>query len=351
MPAAVRRMPLVTVAAGAIRAVTAAAVVLAAVLAAAPPATAALPATAAAADPPRPSDYRSTITRVHPTTDAVEVSVTGGDAVLELRTEPGHEALVLGYDGEPYLRFRPDGAVEANLESPATYVNASLSGTAEVPPDVDAGDPPRWRRVAGGGAYAWHDHRVHWMGSQPPPGIDRGDEVRRWTVPLRVDDRPVTVDGVLAFAPAVAWWPWPVVVTGVGASVWMLGRRLSRPLAVATLAAGGACVVAAALAAAEQLSIPAELGRSPLRVVVPAGGALAAMGALVLLLVGRGRHVPLARNLGLAAVAAAAGWGLLRLAVFTKPVLVTDLAPGLDRAGTAGVLGLSLAAAALAVRT
>ncbi|HEV7759229.1 MAG TPA: hypothetical protein VGO78_09575 [Acidimicrobiales bacterium] len=303
----------------------------------------------AAADPPRPSDYRSTVTGMTPASEAVDVSVTGGDAFLRLRAAPGHEVVVLGYDDEPYLRFRPDGTVETNLESPATYVNTSLSGRAEIPADVDADDPPRWHPVADGGAYAWHDHRVHWMGSQPPVGVGRGDEVQGWTVPLRVDGRPVAVEGVLTYASAVAWWPWLLAVAAVAALATLLGRRApgsTTATATATITAA-ACGVAVVLAAIEQLSIPAEAGRRWVPVLVPGVGVGLAVAALVLTM--RRRRPIVARNLALAAIAAAAGWGALRLAVFTKPVLVTALAPGLDRAGTALVLGLAVAAAGLAV--
>jgi hypothetical protein len=175
-------------------------------------------------------------------------------------------------------------------------------------------------------------------GRRGPP-LDRAARGRR---------RAATVDGVLTYAHAAAWWPWALVVIAVGTALWLLARRLgppSRVAALATLAAGLAAAVAVALSGAEQLAIPAEAGRRLVPVVVPAVGVVLAAAALVL---GRNdERATLARNLGLAAVAAAAGWALLRLDVFTKPVLVTDLAPGLDRAGTAVVLALSLTAAAL----
>jgi hypothetical protein len=291
----------------------------------------------AAADAPVASDYESAITGVEPGTDAVEVEVTGAGSFLRLTAEPGHEVVVLGYADEPYLRFRDDGTVEANQESPATYVNESRTGTADVPEGVDAEDPPRWKRVADGGSHAWHDHRIHWMGSQPPAGVDRGGEVRRWTVPLRVDGEPVRVEGVLTYAEATPWWPWLLLVVAAGTAAWWLVRRRTT---IATVAAGVAAATATALAAAEQLAIPAEAGRQPIPVAVPAIGLVLAVAALVL----RGNQRN-GRNLALAATAAAIGWALLRLDVFAKPVLVTDLAPTADRAGTAAVLALALGAA------
>jgi hypothetical protein len=51
----------------------------------------------------------------------------------------------------------------------------------------------------------------------------------------------------------------------------------------------------------------------------------------------------------LAAAAAVAGWGVLRLDVLSKPVLPTVIDAWLDRAGTALALALALASAGLVV--
>src|SRR4029450_5663544 len=73
----------------------------------------------AAADPPRPSDFRSTVTAVTPDTPGLRAEIVGGDAFLEL-TVDGHEVVVAGYSGEPYLRFSKDGRVEGNRRAAAT---------------------------------------------------------------------------------------------------------------------------------------------------------------------------------------------------------------------------------------
>jgi hypothetical protein len=54
---------------------------------------------------------------------------------------------------------------------------------------------------------------------------------------------------------------------------------------------------------------------------------------------------------GLASVALLAGWALLRVAVLLKPVLPTDLAPNVDRAGTALAIGAAIAGAVVVVRS
>ncbi len=302
----------------------------------------------AGADPPRPGDYRSTARGISPATDGVEAEVIGGDALIQLTVEPGHEAIVLGYQDEPYLRFRADGTVQENRTSPATYLNATRYGEADVPEGLDEEAAPRWRTVADGGRYSWHDHRIHWMSTQIPADVERGSEVQEWEVPLVVDGAEVTLDGVLVLEPAVAWWPWVLAVAGVAGLVWGLGRR--RPVVVAAVAGAVACVLVAVVAGVEQLSFPAEAGRMWLAVVVPGVGLLAAAAAGVLA-VRSGRVGRVGTALGLVAAGLAGGTAGLRLAVFTNPVLPTDLAPWLDRAGTAASLGLAIGTAALLVAT
>jgi hypothetical protein len=74
----------------------------------------------APADAAAPTDYRSTIIAVTPPTESIDVEVVGGDAFLQLTADPGAAVQVLGYRGEPYLRFRADGVVLENQRSPTT---------------------------------------------------------------------------------------------------------------------------------------------------------------------------------------------------------------------------------------
>ena len=90
-------------------------------------------------------------------------SIVGGDSFFELRVEPGTEVFVIGYQGEEYLWFRPDGAVWENQNSPSTYLNADRLGGDGIPDTATADAEPDWKRVAGDGHFAWHDHRAHWM--------------------------------------------------------------------------------------------------------------------------------------------------------------------------------------------
>ena len=85
------------------------------------------------ADPPGPTDYQSEVRSVEPETPTIDVGIIGGDSFFEMRVDPGVEAIVVGYQAEDYLWFRPDGVVLENQNSPATYLNANRYGNDGVP--------------------------------------------------------------------------------------------------------------------------------------------------------------------------------------------------------------------------
>jgi hypothetical protein len=295
----------------------------------------------AAADPPRPTDYRSTVTAIEPAAAAVEARIVGGDAFLELRIDAGHQVVVEGYGDEPYLRFLPDGTVERNRRSEATYLNDDRQGAVDLPAEADNDAEPEWETVAEDGRYAWHDHRIHWMGGGTPPGAEPGQVVQEWTVALTVDGAPTEVHGRLVMAEGISPLPWIVLAVAGAALVAAVGRR--RP----QLTAGVAVLVAAAGALAvgwgHYAVVPAASGADPLLVAVPLVGLAAAAAGVVL----RGRATgPTAT---LAAAAAVIGWGVLRASVLWMPVLPTEVPYALDRAITSLALGLSAAAAGLVV--
>ena len=115
---------------------------------------------------------RSTVEAIEPPAEGVTAEIVGGDSFLRVRAEPGRTVVVRGYEGEPYLRFRPDGTVEVNRNSPAAYVNESRYGT-DPPASADATAAPAWQEVAADGSYAWHDHRTHWMATNRPDPPER----------------------------------------------------------------------------------------------------------------------------------------------------------------------------------
>ncbi len=185
--------------------------------------------------------YRSVVRSVTPAT-GFTVAVLDRDDRLELtRTGPG-EVVVYGYEKEPYLRFTADG-VFRNERSPATYLNDDRLGDVVVPATADAKAEPDWKKVVAGTTYEWHDHRIHWMGTEPPPVVQRNGDVEQkvfdWSVPLAVAGTAGSIDGELHYQPA-AGSPWPAIFVGsavillVGAAggTW-LRQRLRRRRAAA----------------------------------------------------------------------------------------------------------------------
>lgn len=149
--------------------------------------------------------YSSVITSVEPAAQGMRVQVLDADDRLRLVVEPKHVVVVHGYQGEPYLRFAPEG-VFRNRRSPATYANDDRYGRVRLPAEADATARPVWEKVASGGrAYEWHDHRIHWMSESYPPAVtaapDEPRHVLDWTVGGTIDGRPLLIRGRLDYAP------------------------------------------------------------------------------------------------------------------------------------------------------
>ena len=167
----------------------------------------------------------------------VEAEVLSLDDRIHVRADPGTEVIALGYEGEPYVRFSPDGTVEVNQRSPATYLNQDRFADVEVPPQADPEASPEWREVAAGGTYDWHDHRIHYMGEGTPPQVEDESvetKVFDWAVPLEVDGESAELTGTLTWVPDGAGAS-VALIAGLGAAVtasfavfvWRMWRRSS----------------------------------------------------------------------------------------------------------------------------
>jgi hypothetical protein len=302
----------------------------------------------ASADPAKPTDYQSVVTRIAPAVPGVTVKVVGGDGFLRVAADRGHVVEVLGYDGEEWLRIEADGTVKENQLSPATYLNADRYARTAAPADITKeralSSPPEFKVVGHGGVYTWHDHRIHWMSPQHPPNASAGDVIfPDWQVPIRVDGTDAVVHGRLVWEKPTtpALWFGIAVVVLVGAVV--VGRGKSVTVAATVMVIGSVGALVAGIA--EHASVPPAAGGSPLVVVLPAIG----LGAALLGLIFRRRPVGVVAVI--ASVAAIVSWAIFRIAVFLKPVLPTGLNFTADRVLTAVALGFSVAAAILAVRS
>jgi hypothetical protein len=150
-------------------------------------------------------NFRSQLTALTPSVSGLQLTVVRGDEALRLHNKTGRMVVVEGYDGEPYLRFKPDGTVEANQRSAATYINADRYGLQKVPQNALPGAKPRWKQVGADGSYTWFDHRIHLTAARPPARFTRQKKATKifdWQVPLAVGGTPVRAKGSLIWDPS-----------------------------------------------------------------------------------------------------------------------------------------------------
>lgn len=146
-----------------------------------------------------------------PDLDGVIWQVLGSDEYLSVTNTSDQEVLVLGYEGEPYLRVGP-GGVFSNRRSEATYQNRDRYQRVSIPPIADNDAEPEWVRVSDGQTALWHDHRIHWMSFDLPPTVmaNPGQQVlvQEWAVPFTVAGQTREVTGELRWIPGPSPWPW-----------------------------------------------------------------------------------------------------------------------------------------------
>ncbi|MGH8792306.1 MAG: hypothetical protein ACRDXX_06645, partial [Stackebrandtia sp.] len=267
---------------------------------------------------PAATDYRVTITRT-PDIPGVSVRVVEAGARLELRNEGDDAVEVLGYSGEPYAELRPDG-VYVNVNSPAAYLNESMSGETETPAQASPAAAPRWEKAGDAPVLRWHEHRAHWMSSAPPPVAaddpGRDHRILEWTVPLRTGTVEHEVTGTLDWVapPATSTWLAGTLLLA-GGVVALLAYTRAKPKTQAAL-------TASMIGLAGATAIADAAGRSLVTADAQAGW---------LAVLATGQAWPAAAG---AAATAAAGYAAAR-----KPA--ADLAVGLAGATLLMVVGLS----------
>lgn len=177
--------------------------------------------------------YRSGVTAVEPAVAGLTITLTGNGDSITLENRTGRTVVVLGYAGEPFLRF--SGAM---VERNALSLTTALT-TGQKPPSVDPRrTAPAWQHLGHQPVFAWRDVRVHWTATQRPPVVEQDEHARHrvfeWALPLTVDGRAARVRG------AVDWVGTPApdhggLVTGVlvvGVVVAAAGLAVAGGLAV-----------------------------------------------------------------------------------------------------------------------
>ena len=175
------------------------------------------------------TNFQTRLKQVAPAVPGIEMRIVEIGSRFEVVNATDHDLVVLGYQGEAYLRVGPGGVFE-NQRSPATYLNASRQGTNAVPGGADPAASPEWKKVSDEPVARWHDHRIHWMGSQDPPTVRRAPDRRHvvipeWTVPMQMGARTVAATGDLVWVPGPSPLPWLVLALALLAGVAGLARR------------------------------------------------------------------------------------------------------------------------------
>ena len=124
----------------------------------------------------------------------------GYDNQYELINKTGKPVTVLGYQGEPYALILPNGNVELNQRSPATYLNEDRFGTTPVPASANPKAPPVWKIQDKTGRFSWHDHRMHFMSKGVPNQVKdkhAKTKVFDYHIPMLVGGKRVVLNGTL----------------------------------------------------------------------------------------------------------------------------------------------------------
>ena len=190
-----------------------------------------------------PTNYRSEIVGISPRLPGVSVCLLDLGNRVELVNKGRADVVILGYQGEPYLRVGPSGVFE-NSRSPSVALNkvtATTSATPTTLPPASAGAlaPPSWHRTGGGNSVRWRDRRTRWEGAAPPavnaaPGQTHL-VVPQWLIGLQQGDVGATVTGTITYVPGPSPAPWlglaAVLLVGVLAVGFL--RRWGLPLSAA----------------------------------------------------------------------------------------------------------------------
>lgn len=161
------------------------------------------PASAHSASNTPASNYVSRVLTITPAAAPFRAKVIEAGNRLQIQWRSGPELTIADYDGFPYLRVGPEGVFE-NRQSAATYINADRQSRTRIPA-VKPDGPPEWKKVSSGPQVRFHYHPIHYMGSVPPPQVQRAKgevhNVQDWTLDVVQSSRTFTIAGDLRWVP------------------------------------------------------------------------------------------------------------------------------------------------------
>ena len=258
---------------------------------------------------------------------------------IELTNHNRHDVVVVGYDREPYLRVGPRGVFE-NIRSPAVYLNRTRLGTTHVPASADPRARPVWRRTDTVPTARWHDHRIHWMGFDDPPIVQRDRNathlIQGWRIDLRWDSRHVHVDGDLRWIPGPSPWPFLLGALALAGAFAVLSRtrRWAHALGVGLAVLAAAAVLH--LAGLWGVTTGSSLSHLAVNAYLLGGLAIAVIALAVFVRRGADHAAPIALIGGVFLLLAG---GLADVTTLSHSQVPATIAPWLDRLAIALVLG------------
>ncbi len=228
-----------------------------------------------------PTDYRSEVIGVSPRLPGVSVRLLDLGNRVEVVNRGTTDVVILGYQGEPYLRVGPSGSFE-NTRSPAVVLNKVGATSTTAPTNPAPSGPPVWHRTSEGRSARWRDRRTRWEGPAPPAVKSAPDQrhvvVPQWLIGLRQGTQGATVSGSITYVPGPSPVPWLavagllLVATAGGALVRRWGPALSAAVAVVVAVD---VVHSFGIAAASHDAVLVQVGR------VVLGGIVATLGWVV----------------------------------------------------------------------
>jgi hypothetical protein len=267
------------------------------------------------------SDYEAHLTGARPAVSGLTTAVTGGDIDLVLHVPAGRTIVVLGVEGEPFLRFR-GGVVFANERSPT-------AGSARVVTlsSSHVGGPPAWKEVHRGLSFRWHEQRLR------PAFATHNGVAARISIPLLVDGTRTNLVGTSTYAaaPNPLTWLLPLLLVAVAAGLSLRRRERLMPRLLLPL---GVVAVASVIVSVAGWTLYAPHTRLGAIVEIGAAGLLggAALAALVLV---RDAHRAFAATVtgGLCVLFATTS-----LPVLTHGFVLSRVPAGLARAAAIGAI-------------
>ncbi len=135
--------------------------------------------------------------------------------------------VVHGYSGsytyDAYLTISSKG-IYTNSRADTACLNQSVTLATGCKGNDHAA--PVWTKTKSADIYEWHDHRIHWMGAEQPPGVQSSPHdaqlIDNWAIPFTYAGKHYAFVGTLSWKPGGrlgSYLIWIVVAVAVVALV------------------------------------------------------------------------------------------------------------------------------------